>query len=48
MNFYKLTGNEQLQITFTGALGASMTIDYYANMASLVEVSSNSVRKISL
>ena len=48
MNCYRFTGNEQLQITFTGALGASITIDVYAHMSSVVEVSSNSVRKISL
>ena len=48
MNTYRFTGNEQLQITFTGALAASITIDVYAHMASAVEVSSNAVKKISL
>ena len=48
MNTYKFTGNEQLQITFTGALAASITIDVYAHMASAVEVSANAVKKISL
>ena len=40
--------DEQLQIQFTGALGASVTIDVYCHMASAVEVSSNGVRKISM
>ena len=48
MNCYRFTGNEQLQIQFTGALAASMTIDIYAHMSSAVEVSSNAVKKISL
>jgi hypothetical protein len=48
MNTYKFTGNEQLQITFTGALAASVTIDVYAHMASVVEVSNNAVKKLSL
>ncbi len=48
MNTYRFTGNEQLQITFIGALAASITIDVYAHMASIVEVSSNAVKKLSL
>ena len=48
MNTYRFTGNEQLQITFTGALAASITIDVYAHIASIVEVSSNAVKKLSL
>ena len=48
MNTYKFTGNEQLQITFTGSLAASVTVDVYAHMASVVEVSSNSVKKLSI
>ena len=48
MNTYRFTGNEQLQITFTGSLGAAITIDVYAHMASVVEVSSNAVKKLSL
>ena len=48
MNTYKFTGNKQLQITFTGALGAGVTIVVYAHMNSLVEVSSHSVKKLSI
>ena len=48
MNTYRFSGNEQLQINFTGALAAGVTIDVYAHMASVVEVSSNAVKKLSL
>ena len=48
MNTYKFTGNEQLQITFATTLAAGVTIDVYAHMASLVEVSSHSVKKLSI
>ena len=48
INTYRFTGNEQLQITFTGSLAAGVTVDVYAHMASLVEVSHNAVKKISL
>ena len=48
MNTYKFTGNEQLQIQFNGSLAAGVTIDVYAHMASVVEVSSHAVRKISI
>ena len=48
MNTYKFTGNEQLQITFATTLAAGVTIDVYAHMNSLVEVSSHSVKKLSI
>ena len=48
INTYKFTGNEQLQITFTGSLAAGVTVDVYAHMSSLVEVSHNAIRKISV
>ena len=48
INTYRFTGNEQLQITFTGALGAGVTVDVYAHMASVVEVSHNAVKKLSI
>ena len=48
LNNYEFTGNEQLQITFTGALGAGVTVDVYAHMASVVEVSHNAVKKFSI
>ena len=48
LNTYRFTGNEQLQITFTTTLTAGVTVDVYAHMASLVEVSHNAVRKLSL
>ena len=48
MNTYKFTGNEQLQITFATTLAAGVTIDVYSHMNSLVEVSSHSVKKLSI
>ena len=48
MNVHTFTGNEQLQITFTGSLAAGVTIDVYAHMNSVVEVSSHAVRKLSV
>ena len=48
LNTYKFTGNEQLQITFTFALGAGITVNVYAHMASVVEVSHNAVKKLSI
>ena len=48
MNTYRFTGSEQLQITFTGSLASAITVDIYAHMASVVEVSSNAVKKLSL
>jgi hypothetical protein len=48
LNTYKFSGNEQLQITFTGTLANSVTIDIYAHMASLVEVSRDGIKKISM
>ncbi len=48
MNTYRFTGNEQLQITFATTLAAGVTIDVYAHMNSLVEVSSHSVKKLSI
>ena len=48
LNTYKFTGNEQLQINFSGTLASNVQVDVYAHMASLVEVSTNSVKKISL
>ena len=48
LNTYKFTGNEQLQITFTGSLAAGVTVDVYAHMASVIEVGTHSVRKLSI
>ena len=48
LNTYKFTGNEQLQITFTSSLVAGVTVDVYAHMASVVEVSHNAVKKLSI
>ena len=48
MNTYRFSGNEQLQINFVSALGAGVTIDVYAHMATVVEVSNNAVKKLSL
>ena len=48
INTYRFTGNEQLQITFTGALAAGVTVDVYAHMASVVEVNHNAVKKLSI
>ena len=48
MNTYRFSGNEQLQINFVSSLAAGVTIDVYAHMASVVEVSSNAVKKLSL
>ncbi len=46
MNTYKFTGNEQLQIIFATTLAAGVTIDVYAHMNSIVEVSSHSNTKV--
>jgi len=46
LNSFKFTGNEQLQIQFTGTLGANVQVDVYAFVESYVEVTQNSVRKI--
>ena len=48
LNTHKFTGNEQLQIQFTGSLAADVTVDVYANMASVIEVGTHSVRKLSI
>ena len=48
MNTFRFTGSEQLQINFVSSLAAGVTIDIYAHMASVVEVSSNAVKKLSL
>ena len=48
MNTYRFSGNEQLQINFVSALAAGVTIDVYAHMATVVEVSANAVKKLSL
>ena len=48
LNTHKFTGNEQLQIQFTGSLAANVTIDVYAHMASVIEVGTHSVRKLSI
>ncbi len=48
MNTYRFSGNEQLQITFATTLAAAVTIDVYAHMASIVEVSSHSDKKLSI
>jgi hypothetical protein len=48
MNTYRFSGNEQLQINFVSALAAGCTIDVYAHMATVVEISSNAVKKLSL
>ena len=48
MNTYRFSGNEQLQINFVSALAAGVTIDVYAHMATVVEVSNNAVKKLSL
>ncbi len=48
MNTYRFSGNEQLQITFATTLAAAVTIDIYCHMNSVVEVSSNAVKKLSI
>ena len=47
-NNHRFTGNEQLQINYTGVLGASVQIDVYALVESVIEVSSTAVKKITL
>ena len=44
----QFTGNEQLQITFTGSLAASVQVDVYAYVESCVEYNAAGVRKITL
>lgn len=46
LNSAKFTGNEQLQIQFTGTLAANVQVDVYALVESYVEITHNSVRKI--
>ena len=48
LSTHKFTGNEQLQIQFVSSLAAGVTIDVYAHMASVIEVSHHSVKKISI
>ena len=48
LSTFKFTGNEQLQIQFTGSLAANVKIDVYAFVHAAVEYSSSGVRKISL
>ncbi len=48
LSTFKFNGNEQLQIKFTGSLGANVQVDVYALVHSAVEYSSSGVRKISL
>ena len=48
MNTYRFSGNEQLQINFVSSLAAGVTIDVYAHIATVVEVSNNAVKKLSL
>ena len=47
-NNHRFTGNEQLQINYTGTLGASVQIDVYALMESIIEVSATGVKKMTL
>jgi hypothetical protein len=42
---YKFTGNEQLKITFTSSLGASVQVDIFAYVESVLEVTKGAVQK---
>ena len=48
LNTHKFTGSEQLQIQFVGSLAAGITVDVYCHMASVIEVSTHAVRKLSI
>jgi len=48
LSTFRFTGNEQLQIQFTGSLAANVQVDVYAFIHSAVEYSASGVRKISL
>ena len=48
LSTFKFSGNEQLQIQFTGSLAANVQVDVYAFIHSAVEYSASGVRKISL
>ena len=48
LSTFRFSGNEQLQIQFTGSLAANVQVDVYALVHAAVEYSSSGVRKISL
>ena len=48
LSTFKFSGNEQLQIQFTGSLAANVQVDVYAFVHTAVEYSAAGVRKISL
>ena len=48
LNCYTFTGAETLQINFTGSLSSPVQVDVCAMIESILEVSSSSLKKVSV
>jgi hypothetical protein len=46
--YYNFSGNEQLKITFPGTLAVNTQIDCYASVHSILQISPNSIKKVSI